>query len=178
MFRVRLDDGDRQRSVVERFWPTAWHFLEQPPPAPALMPLLNGLVHVGLIEQRTASDDAFVIDPAVAEAGLEAIDAAVRTAIEHALARAWKSQYEQARDSEKDNREAGLSATIVEQGLKAAAYLVRLQHWNDAADVIEEVRYWDQVAGGEPAADSLHGSRHRRVGLDTCATRGFTPACC
>ena len=144
VFLCCLDDADRQQSVVDRFWPTAWYFLEQQPPAPVVTPLLDDLARLGLIERRNSADDDFVIHPAVAEAGVEAIDAPARTAIEHALARGWKSQYEQARDSENAAAAAGLSATIVEQGLKAAAYLVRLQHWSDAADVIEEVRYRDE----------------------------------
>jgi tetratricopeptide (TPR) repeat protein len=87
---------------------------------------------------------AYNIHPAVAEIGAEQIAAETRSTIEAGLARIWTSRYQRAKGEEKAETGVQGDRKVVNDALKAAAYLMRLSQWNEAADVIEDVRYRDE----------------------------------
>lgn len=140
-----IDDNKRLYSILNPFWPRIWERQGLAGQAPDMNSIIDKLRSEGLIEaQVIGSDVKYSIHPGVAEAGLaeagsEGIDKDLRTDVDSTMAEYWQDAFYRSIH----NQEKGLSSRVVEAGLKAAPYLIRLQRFSEASRLLEDVIYRD-----------------------------------
>ena len=146
----QAEEPDRDSPTLEGNWADIWHRLqlpaEPPPLADALTPLLrSALVAAEPLDPSTpGSDDGplrFRIHPGIAQTIQAATPHDVTTAVDTELA-AWFNTLTR---HAIDQAEAGQNATraVVYAGIHAAPYLLRLNAWDAASKVLENVRHAD-----------------------------------
>jgi tetratricopeptide (TPR) repeat protein len=149
-FLCCLEEVDRCSPVVGAVWTSARKRLRVENSEAELAVLSERLEQVGLLERRTTQpspgrndvptrDVLYYIHPAIAETGAAKVQPHIRSAVDKTLADWWEQRYRDALEGD-----AAASADVVEAGLRAAPYLLRLRPWDDAADMLEEVRYRDE----------------------------------
>ena len=128
--------------------------------------VLAPLVAAGLVEKTmsTPVDEAFTvtIHPGVAEGGRADAGPEFQAAVDEELAATWRTVMRRGLETYTKERSAGLM--IVRAGLAAFPYLSRLQKWEMAAKMIEEVVQIDTDACnnyGRPALRSPDCRSHR-----------------
>jgi tetratricopeptide (TPR) repeat protein len=176
-FLCCLEEADRCLAVARQVWQPEGRGRGAAPAAEDWTALARNLEEVGLLELREdggaapgsdAGKSLYYIHAGVAETGRAGLPAAGRRALDRKLAKYWTRQYREAVQSDI----TGGSAEVVRRGLSAAPYLMRLGHWEEAADILEEVRYRDdspEVAArllaylGRIESETRSSARHARV---------------
>jgi hypothetical protein len=133
-----LEDPDRTQSVVEPVWPVVWQQVSQSGDPPALAVALEPLVGAGLVAAEGDPAD-YRIHPGVAEAGRDHAGGQVQQVVDTVLANFWRQMFRQARGAE--GGEAGV--LLLRAGRSAAPYLLRLEAWATAGQLLEEVVFRD-----------------------------------
>ena len=139
-FLACLEEDDRQSWIIDANWADLWHRLSQPGEPPGPTPLLAALTAAALIQpdpspgqdRDSPAPVAYRMHPAIAET-IRATDPGVQAATDAELAATWRQVSGQA--LQQQGGEAGRA--IVRAGLAAAPYLLRLQEWNTAGDLLE-----------------------------------------
>jgi hypothetical protein len=139
-----LEDSDRVQTVVEAAWPVIWEKLGRPGDPPALDAALGALAAHGLVQLDTQGDAArYRLHPGVADAGREQAGGRLRQAVDTTLASLWGTVLDQARGAE--GGEAG--GPLLRAARSAAPYLLRLEEWEAASQLLEHVLLRDQAPG-------------------------------
>ena len=155
-FLACLEDGDRQSWIIDANWADVWRRLARPGDPPAHQPLLTELADAALIQPGQpphAGNDGqapvtYRMHPGIAQAVRAAADPDIQAATDTELAATWVQFYQLAKARE--GGEAGQA--IVEAGLAAAPYLLRLKEWNTASTLLEQVLARDQSPATTQAA--------------------------
>jgi len=157
-FLCRLEEHDRESSFFEPVWP---QFLKRLADVQSsddsgvavaaldatdqgLGPSLDLLVNTGLIESLSLSvsqpesrfqSSSFRLHPSVVEVGLTQANPATLDAVDIEMGDFWvfMSQLGQV------NELQGSGSLIVESGLRAAPYLIRVKRWDEASMMLENV---------------------------------------
>jgi tetratricopeptide (TPR) repeat protein len=167
-FVCAIEEADRESWVLEANWSDLWKELGRPEPAPAMPEVLAPLVAADLVEKTmsTPVDEAFTvtIHPGVAEGGRADAGPEFQAAVDEELAATWRTVMRRGLETYTKERSAGLM--IVRAGLAAFPYLSRLQNWEMAAKMIEEVVQIDQT----PATITAVLPCVRRIAAATAGT--------
>lgn len=140
-----LEDDDRTSWIIERNWADIWRRLGQVRNPPGHRPQLDALTRVALVQSDlTAAENgdgapvrACRMHPGIAEAIRATADPGVQDATDQILAAFWTTIAERAiRLEGTEGGESGQS--VIQAGLRAAPYLIRLQAWETAVSVLEE----------------------------------------
>jgi tetratricopeptide (TPR) repeat protein len=174
-FMACMEDDDRRPGVITATWGDIWRRLGRPgdPPEPGL--LLAELAAAALIQpesyaaNRGQPDDVAVdpvvygMHPGVAAAIHAAAASEVRAAADTELAAFWGNIADQAWQ-----REGGEdTALVVQAGLAAAPYLLRLSQWDIASNLLEQTLMRD----GSPGVVQVGLPMQRRIAAATQAPR-------
>jgi tetratricopeptide (TPR) repeat protein len=167
-FVCAIEEADRESWVLEANWSDLWKRLGRPEPAPAVLEMLAPLVAAGLVEKEmsTPDDEAFTvtIHPGVAEGGRADGGPEFQAAVDEELAATWGAVM--ARGLNAYTKEHNAGSMIVRAGLAAFPYLSRLQKWELAAEMIDEVVRIDQT----PATITAVLPCVRRIAAATAGT--------
>jgi esterase/lipase superfamily enzyme len=144
----RLEQKDRRETTFGAVWSDVWHRLGHSGAPPDRELAVDGLRRAALIEARTDGSTLYDIHPGIAETTGEGVPTTFREAVDGAAASYWKAIFDHG--LEEDAR--GRGRDVVEAGLSAAPYLLRLGRWGEAAELLEEVRYRDESAATTAAA--------------------------
>jgi len=168
-----LEEGDQHGGAVGPVWPNLWKRMELPGEAPDWKAALAALTRCGLVEQTQVESEGqsvqfFRLHPGVAEAGRATAGAALQEAVDNELAAFWVTVY-QKMGVEKEMQGGG--AWVVQGGLSAAPYLLRLRRWEDASKLLEKVIHRDAspatLAGVLPwlsrIADETRGTQRELI---------------
>ncbi len=147
-FLCCLEEGDRQSGVIEPVWPHLWKQLGLAGAPPGLAEALAPLVRSGLTEEarwqgKQGSGSLYRLHPGVAEAGRAAAGAAFQSAVDGLLGDFWMAGFQAGKEQEGK----GAGGLVVHAGRSAAPYLLRGQHWEQAATLLQEVVYRDVSPG-------------------------------
>jgi tetratricopeptide (TPR) repeat protein len=134
-----LEDPDRTQPILEPVWPAVWQQLGNPGDPPALTGTVQVLVGAGLIA-ADGDPAVFRLHPGVAEAGRAQAGGPLQQTVDQVLAGFWQELFWQARDTE--GAQAG--AMLLRAGRAAAPYLLRLEDWQAAGRLLEQVVVRDQ----------------------------------
>jgi hypothetical protein len=145
-----LQDRDRYSVIIDDNWADVWRRLERPGEPPRWQPLAAALAAAALIQaERSADQDEeepavmYRMHPGVAQAIRAADGPSVQAATDTELAAFWTAVVRQAVDQEG----GGLGHMVVTAGLSAAPYLLRLQDWDTASQVLEQALNRDRSPG-------------------------------
>jgi hypothetical protein len=153
-FVACLEDDDRQTAVIEATWEDLWWRLGRAGDPPEPGPLLDVLAAAALIQPESSPvaqpvGDAvqepvlYRMHPGVAAAVQAAAAPEVRAAADTELGAFWESVSGQVRQ-----REGGEdTALVVQAGLAAAPYLLRLGQWDTASTLLEHAAMRDESPG-------------------------------
>jgi tetratricopeptide (TPR) repeat protein len=147
-FLACLEDSDRQSSVIRHSWADLWDRLGRAGGAPAAESLLDTLAAAALTRAETtrATGDAAVtangpaaayyrMHPGVAAAIDATVEPDFRAVVDTELWEFWQTVLNLA-----DEQRSGLrTETVVRAGLGAVPYLLRLEEWDAAVGLLEEV---------------------------------------
>jgi len=161
-FLACLEDDDRQSWIIDATWADLWHRLAQPgdPPDPA--PLLAALTAAALVQpdpppgedQDDTAPVAYRMHPSIAQA-IRATAPGVQAATDTELAATWRQLFDQA--SQQQGGEAGQA--IINAGLAAVPYLLRLQDWRTAGFLLDRALIREQspatIQGALPALRAI-----------------------
>jgi tetratricopeptide (TPR) repeat protein len=182
-FVACLDNDERHSLIIDAAWGGLWHRLSQPggPPDPA--PLLAAVTAAGLIRPESStvqpgsypgtgldisSFTRYWIHPGVSHP-LSASAPDVQTATDAEIGSAYWQSYAQA--VQQEGSEAGWA--IVPAALRAAAYLIRLQDWDAARDLLDQVLTRNDspsvIQRALPALRAIAGATPTRKALVTLA---------
>jgi hypothetical protein len=156
-FLCCLEEKDRTPAVVGGNWSDLWQRLSLPGSPAALGPLVYSLGACGLL---TIHAQKYEIHSGVAAAGRAQADGALQDAVDRELAVYWITRIEDAQaqearvqeDQRQDDESSG-SASVVHAALAGVAYLLRLDQWEPAAEMLQEALIRD--ASRETAAAVL-----------------------
>ena len=133
-FLCCLEEGDRERFVLEPIWPQLWERLGLNGQPPDLDRALAAVASQGLVAVRH-KPESYAIHPGVAAAGRSQADQSLRDAVDAETASYWNAVYWYASgETGSDRIDTGL---IVRAGLAAVPYLIRLQQWSAAGTMLE-----------------------------------------
>ncbi len=166
----RIEETDRNTTVVDVNWPALWRRLNQPGQPPPLTPWVTTLVTAALITTDPIDDPTnpnysvhYRIHPCIADAIHTATPQPVIAAVDAQLAAWWTLVggwgIEQ-RHTNQFTAQAGLTAAryllhqhdwngpkfIVHAGLAAARYLLRRHDWNTASCLLERTMIQDNYS--------------------------------
>ncbi|HKR52018.1 MAG TPA: hypothetical protein VJT72_21055 [Pseudonocardiaceae bacterium] len=170
----RIEESDRNTTVVEVNWAALWRRLDQPGEPPPLAECVAALVTAALITTDPIDDPTdpkglvhYRIHPAIAQAVHTATPKPITAAVDAQLAEWWTVVggwgIEQQHTSNTTNQftaKAGLAAAryllhqhdwngakfIVRAGLAAAGYLLRRHDWNTASCLLERILIQDSYS--------------------------------
>ena len=185
-FLCCLEEKDRTPEVVGETWPGIWRRLPLPASPPALDPLLRSLAECGLAALHPGGYD---VHPGVAAAGRRQAGTALRNAVDVELAGYWGiramggyGQETQLRITASRDDELGGSVTVVSAGLAGAAYFLRQEQWEPAAEMLQEALLRDPsretAASALPAIQRIATARPgpANTGLLALALEALNPA--
>jgi tetratricopeptide (TPR) repeat protein len=133
-FLCCLEEGDRDRFVLEPMWPYLWERSGLGGQPPDLDEILAVVAAQGLAAIQR-EPESYAIHPGVAAAGREQAGEPFRDAVDTEAAEFWNAVYRYASGQTGDGRiDTGLA---VHAGLAAVPYLMRLQQWTAAATMLE-----------------------------------------
>jgi hypothetical protein len=169
-FLAGLEDRDRTGPIVRASWASLWRRLARPGDPPAAGPLLDALTGAALAQaDPPARNDgngsgqklvAYRMHPGVAQAIRASNHPDVQAATDTELAAMWLRVSASAHGRE--GGEAGHA--IVSAGLAAAPYLLRLQDWELASDLLEQALMRDTspatVQAALPALRAIADATH------------------
>ena len=140
-FLCALEESDRQTGIVKAVWPNLWKCLSLEGEVPDLTTTLEPLTTAGLVEAQAVGDDQFAynIHPSIAETGQAEADDQFQTVVNKKLAAFWATAFTHSLKDETD----GGGGLVVQAGRSAAPYLMRLQRWDKACALIDQVIYRD-----------------------------------
>jgi hypothetical protein len=147
-----LEEADRIRPVLTVSWPALWRRLSRQGKPPGLNRGLMSLAAAGLTVIQPGSPQAaqgYPVHPAVAAAGRALAGQRLREAADTVLAVYWVSLSDQAREQEARQQASGL---VIRAGLGAAPYLLRMQQWDLAAQLLEYALIRDRSRAAARAA--------------------------
>ena len=147
-----LEEADRNRPVLEVSWTDLWRRLSRAGEPPDLNRGLMSLAAAGLAVIQPGTPQAaeeYPVHPAVAAAGRDLAGRRFQEVIDTALAAYWVSLSDQAKNREAQQQTSGL---VIRAGLGAAPYLLRLQQWEIAAQLLEYVLTRDRSRAAAQAA--------------------------
>jgi esterase/lipase superfamily enzyme/tetratricopeptide (TPR) repeat protein len=167
-----LEEGDRLAAIVETLWADIWRRLGNDAPPPDLATTVAALERAALIEPQVPVADAagdgstgaarrvsYYIHAALAETTRDAAGSTVCEAVADAAATYWKAIFDQGLKTDAH----GGGREVIHAGLSAAPYFMRLRQWDNAAELLEEVRFRDDSAATMAFAVPLM----RRVAVET-----------
>jgi hypothetical protein len=162
-----LEEADRIRPVLEANWATLWRRLGRAGGPPDLDRGLARLAVAGLtaIQPGTLGTAAeYPIHPAIAVAARNLAGARFGKAADIVLAAYWASLSDQARSQEEKQQ---ASRMVIQAGLRAAPYLLRLRQWEIAAHALETAITRDHsVAAAHAALPGLRAVAAAVAGTD------------
>ncbi|MGH8904283.1 MAG: AAA family ATPase, partial [Egibacteraceae bacterium] len=140
-----VEENDRLETVVEANWADLWQRLGRTSNPPDPHTTLGPLVTHGLVETETVPDQptGFRLHPGVAAAGRTTAGPGFQTAVDTVLAAWWTTAFQHA----VEQRAQELGWLVLRAGRAAAPYLLRLQHWDAAGHMLEQVLYRDGSPG-------------------------------
>jgi hypothetical protein len=131
-----LEDGDRTETVVARNWPDVARGLKLESSGDPRDDL-ELLIGEGLVEiVHAGSTLLYRLHPAIAEAGAGLAPADVSSVTAAQLAKYWQAQFFEAKQGEAGGAQGGL---LLEAGTRAAPYLIRLERWEAASVLLDQV---------------------------------------
>ncbi|MGH8903855.1 MAG: AAA family ATPase [Egibacteraceae bacterium] len=144
-FLCAVEEDDRSEAVVAANWADLWQRLGRAGGPPDLRAALGPLVAHGLVDVETGPDQpaVFRLHPGVAAAGRTTAGPGFQTAVDAELAAYWTTLFRHAVEQEGQ----GLGWLVSRAGRTAAPYLLRLQHWDTAGGMLEQVLRRDRSAG-------------------------------
>ncbi len=143
-FLCCLEEDDRIRSLAKGKWPDLWARLGRDGAPPALDAGQAALTTQALIAVQPGTDGTFEsygIHPSVAAAGRSQAGTGFQEAVDNELAALWTGVSQQAQERE------GWKPTgraVVRAGLSATPYLLRLDRWQEAGNLLEQVLVRDR----------------------------------
>jgi tetratricopeptide (TPR) repeat protein len=137
-----VEDPDRTQPILAAVWPPIWRQLGHPDDPPALAETIQVLVGAGLVAAE-GDPAAYRLHPGVAEAGRAHAGGPLQHTVDRILADLWQQLFVQARQAE--GAEAG--GMLLRAGRAAAPYLLRLEDWEAASQLLEQVVLRDQSPG-------------------------------
>ena len=193
-FLCCLEEGDREPFVLKPIWPFLWEQLGLDGQPPDLDRALATIATQGLVAARR-EPESYAIHPGVAAAGREQADQQLQDALDTAAAAFWNTVYQYASGETNDGRiDTGLT---VRAGLAAVSYLMRLEQWAAAANMLErafnrdptranaaaalpaiqeiadhDIRHADVLAMVLEVLDPLAAEREMRTFIDAAVARG------
>jgi hypothetical protein len=189
-FLCCLEEPDRLRLVVDNNWAGLWQRLGRDGHPPGLDQALGGLAARGLITVREAADkvsESYAIHPGIAAAGHDDSGHGFQTAVDSGVGVFWHAVHEQASG---DNDSGGVNTgLLVRAGLAAVPYLLRQEHWDDAARLLENAFLRNPSRASAtvmlPAITRIadHSPRHQNIlalilqALDPAAAETLFRAC-
>jgi CHAT domain len=148
-FLCCLEEGDRERFVLEVLWPHLWERLGLNVQPPDLDQALAAVAAHGLIAVRRGPK-LYAIHPGVAVSGREHADEQFRDVVDAEAAAYWRAVYRYASGETGDGRiDTGLT---VRAGLAAVPYLMRRQQWTAAGTMLEHAFNRDPTRANAAAA--------------------------
>ena len=144
-FLCCLEEPDRNRHVVDALWADLRRGLGRPAESPDLDAALAAIASFSLLTVHPGTDQApelYGIHPAVAAAGNVQAGDAFREEADTQLADLWGWTFNQALLRE-DQQQTG--HLVVKAGLSAAPYLLRLDQWRQAGDLLEQALIRDHT---------------------------------
>jgi tetratricopeptide (TPR) repeat protein len=148
-FLACVEQDDRGSWVIDVNWADLWRHLGQPGDPPDPGPLLAALIAAALIQpapapgQDSETTVTYRMHPGITQAIRAGAGPETQAATDTELAATWVQVSQQARQQE--GGEAGRA--IIQAGLAAAPYLLRLQQWDIASTLLERALLRD----GSPA---------------------------
>jgi hypothetical protein len=133
-FLCCLEEGDRERFVVEPIWPELWEQLGMDGQPSGLDRTLAAIATQGLVAVRR-EPESYAIHPGVAAAGREHAAGQFQEAVDTEAATFWNAVFQYA-SGETDGGQIDTGLTV-RAGLAAIPYLMRRQQWSAAAAMVE-----------------------------------------
>jgi CHAT domain len=191
-FVACLEDGHRRPDLVDMIWPRLWQGLCMPGEPPDPRPLLAEVADAALIQAEMLSINAdtlsvgdggapvpgYRMHPGVTAAISAAAGADFRVSVDTELSAFWQEVARQGLLSE----DGEFSHVVVQSGLAATPYLLRLGDWDTACALLQHVIMRDESprtalavlptlrrvasAQGTPAASALFARVLRTVNRD------------
>jgi tetratricopeptide (TPR) repeat protein len=131
-FLCCLEEGDREKWIVEDVWPKCWKRLGRDGEVPSIDSCAGPLQVVGLADFVRSECR---IHPGVAEAGREHAGKACQAATDGEMAAFWRAA---SRAGERQEMQGG-GPMILRAGRSAAPYLMRRQQWYTASALLDRV---------------------------------------
>jgi hypothetical protein len=134
-FLCAMEEGDRNKAIIDMNWADLLSRLGYPEPKPTIDEALRPLDTAGLVECPPVDEAGgfkLLIHPGVAEAGRAAAGPEFQEAVDSELAGTWADLFKKGWD-----RDDGLM--VAGAGLAAFPYLSRLGAWEKAAFMLERV---------------------------------------
>ncbi len=137
-FLCALEDADRTWHALNPTWPRLWERLGHDSDAPDLRPTLETVAAHGLIEIQARTRDRperYRIHPAVEHVGRRAFDSRFQTVVDTELKTFWGAVFGYGFKEEASSLQTHL---VIEGGLSAAPYLLRLDEPSLVVGMLEE----------------------------------------
>ncbi|HWR48574.1 MAG TPA: hypothetical protein VN327_13330, partial [Pseudonocardiaceae bacterium] len=146
----RIEETDRDSTILEGSWAALWRRLDQPGDPPPLAEVVAPLVAAALIAEEPVDPTdpntrvCYRIHPGIAEAIHTATPDPVTAAVDAALAAWWTAVAAWGIEQERAGQDTG--QIVVRAGLAAAPYLRRQHDWNTASRLLEQARERDSYS--------------------------------
>ena len=137
-----LEASDRFERIVDKVWPAVWRGRGQYDEPPPLAVTLAPLVEQGLVAVE-ADPVGYRIHPGVAEAGRAQANWRVQRLVDQVMAYYWQEIFRLAREIQGP---VGGDA-VLRAGRSAAPYLLRLEEWATAGELLGKVLLRDRSSG-------------------------------
>jgi CHAT domain len=192
-----LEEGDRERPVLDDMWSDLWDRLGRAGPPPIMEQSLAAMTALGLAAARDQSGSrpaGYLIHPGIAAAAREQAGQSFRDIVDTTAGAAWAAAYVSAASPDGGGVQTGRAARA---GLAAIPYLVRQRRWDIATALLNNAFNQDPSranliavlpvvhtltrhyprAGGTLArivqlADPAAGESYARSALDAAAGHG------
>ena len=165
-FLCCLEEGDRERLVLEPIWPHLWEQFGLDGQPSDLDQALVAVTAQGLVAVRR-EPESYAIHPGVAAAGREQAGEKFRDAVDAEAAAFWGAMFRYASGNTGNGRiDTGLT---VRAGLGAVPYLMRLEQWTAAATMLEHAFIGDPTRANAvavlPAIQEIADHDARQAGV-------------
>jgi len=180
-FMCCLEEPDRERGVIAANWPALWSRLGRDGQPPAFDKVLEAVVGRGLAARLAATageGEFYTVHPAVSGAGRARAGQLFQGTVDATAAFFWRTGLDVA--SGATGQQGVNTQLIVRAGFSAVPYLIRQQHWEEAASVLEFAFNRDpsraSAAAMLPLVEEIAGNLDSAGLLLATVTELFDPA--